>query len=508
MTVASILAVLGAWFGFANPLYRLPFLALLLPGGLTVAAVRSKGPGQAAKVGLWIGTLAAVGNLYWAALPVHDYGDVAWPLALPMPVLLALVLGAYDAAFAAVVRFAQPRLSPWLFGPMAGLAYAAMEMARGTFFTGFPWLALPAALSPWPATIQGAAFLGVYGLSGLFVCLIAWIVVCGPLSRQGLAAIAASAALFIGGNLRLAAPIAHSGTIHATIVQGNVDQSLKWDPAAQIDTEEKYLDLTRTALKDAPTNLVVWPETAMPFYFQDPGVLSSRLKAFVDDTGVPLLFGSPAYARLGNGAPVLFNRAYLLPPHGAVSRYDKEHLVPFGEYVPLGHLLSFVHKMVAGVGDFRPGAAQAPLRQGRLALGVLICYEAIFPELAQQRVEAGANLLVNISNDAWFGKSSAPRQHLDLAVLRAVEQERAIIRATNTGISAAIDPRGRIMAQGGLFTALTLPCPGTPLVTETTWFHRHYALVTWSIPILFAALCIWCLAAPVRAADPSHGQTL
>jgi len=509
MTVASILAVLGAWFGFANPVYRLPILVLLLPAGLIVAAVRAKGPGRAARTGFWIGTLAALGNLYWAALPVHDYGDVAWPLALPMPVLLAMVLGLYDAAFTALVRFAQPRLSPWLFGPMAGLAYASMEMARGAFFTGFPWLALPAALAPWPATIQGAAFIGAYGLAGLFACLVAWIAVCGPLSRPGLVAIAAGAALFIGGNLRLSSPPQRDGTVHVTIVQGNIDQSLKWNPTAQAETEDKYLKLTRDALKDAPTDLVVWPETAMPFYFQDPGVLSSRLRDFVDETGIPLLFGAPAYERLPDGTPVLYNRAYLLQPHGATSRYDKEHLVPFGEYVPLGKLLSFVHKMVAGVGDFRPGSKQEPLRDGRLALGLLICYEAIFPELAQQRVEAGANLLVNISNDAWFGNSSAPRQHLDLAVLRAVEQGRAIIRGTNTGISAAIDPRGRILAQGGLFTALTLPCPETPLVSETTWFHRHYALITWSIPVLLAVLWIWCLTAPARVSPaPSRGQTL
>ena len=509
MTAASILAVLGAWFGYANPLFRLPILALLLPAGLAAAAVRAKGPARAARTGFWIGSLAALGNLYWAALPVHDYGAVAWPLALPMPVLLAMAMGAYDAAFAAVVRFAHPRLSPWLFGPLAGLAYASMEMARGSFFTGFAWLTLPAALGPWPATIQGAAFIGAYGLAGLFACLTAWLAVCGPLSRPGLLALLAGAALFIGGNQRLSSPPERDGTIHVTIVQGNVDQSRKWDPAAQAETVDEYLRLTREALKDAPTDLAVWPETAMPFYFQDRGVLSDRLTEFVTTTGVPLLFGAPAYERQKNGDPVLFNRAYLLPPDGMVERYDKEHLVPFGEYVPLGNYLSFVHKMVAGVGDFRPGRQQKPLRDGRLALGVLICYEAIFPELAQQRVEAGANLLVNISNDAWFGDSSAPRQHLDLALLRAVEQGRAIIRGTNTGISAAIDPRGRVMAQGGLFTVLTLPCPETPLVSETTWFHRHYTLVTWGIPVLFAALFGWCLAAPVRLPSaPSRGKTL
>lgn len=510
MTVASLLAVFGAWFGFANPIYQLPILVLLLPAGLTAAAVRCPTVGKAARTGLWIGAASALGTLYWTALPVHDYGNVVWPLALPIPVLLSLVLGGYTAAYAALVRFAHPKLSPWLFGPLAGVAFGSMELARGMLFTGFPWLALPSALAPWPATIQGAAFLGAYGLSGLFACLVAWIGVSGPLSKQGLVAIVAGAALFIGGNMRLSSPPDRDGTVHVTIVQGNVDQSRKWDPAAQSETVDNYLDLTRGALKDAPTDLVVWPETAMPFYFQNPGEFSARLRSFVDGTGIPLLFGAPAYGRLPDNTPVMYNRAYLVQPHRAqADYYDKEHLVPFGEYVPLGKLLSFVNKLVAGVGDFRPGKEQQPLRDGRLALGVLICYEAIFPELAQQRVEAGANLLINISNDAWFGDSPAPRQHLDLAVLRAVEQGRAIIRSTNTGISAAIDPRGRIMAQGGLFTTLTLPCPETPLVSETTWFHRHFALVTWGMPVLLAILLLWSIIAPPRLQNaPSRGQTL
>ena len=215
---------------------------------------------------------------------------------------------------------------------------------------------------------------------------------------------------------------------------------------------------------------------------------------------MPLLFGAPAYLR-SLGGHVLFNRAYLLAPSGQTAAYDKEHLVPFGEYVPLGNLLTFIGKLVEGLGDFRPGQDGKPLLQGNLALGTLICYEAIFPELAQRRVAAGANVLVNISNDAWFGDSAAPRQHLDLALLRAVEQGRTLIRGTNTGISAVIDPRGRIMAQGGLFTALALPCPETPLVSETTWYHRHYLFITWGIPGLFAVLGLTALLLPARRAQ-------
>jgi len=372
-----------------------------------------------------------------------------------------------------------------------------MELARGHFFTGFPWLVLPAALSPWPATLQGAAFIGVYGLAGLLAWLAVWLAVPGPLSRQALVAVLIGTGLFFLGNQRLDSPITRDGTISATIVQGNVDQSRKWDPASQQETVDEYVELSRQAIKDAPTGLLVWPETTMPFYYQDHGPLARQLIAFAAEAGVPIVFGAPAYQGDREHRSLL-NRAYLLPPSGQEGYYDKEHLVPFGEYVPLGQYLPFIHKLVEGVGDFKPGRAEAPLRTGRLALGLLICYEAIFPELAQQRVEAGANLLVNISNDSWFGDSSAPRQHLDLAVLRAVEQSRALVRGTNSGISAVIDPRGRIMAQGGLFTTLTLPCPEVPLVSETTWFHRHYALVTWGIPLLLAAMFAGCLLSPLR----------
>ncbi|MFP5258794.1 MAG: apolipoprotein N-acyltransferase, partial [Acidobacteriota bacterium] len=338
--------------------------------------------------------------------------------------------------------------------------------------------------------------LGAYGLSGALAALAAAPAVYGPVSRPALAAAVLLLCLVFLGNHRLSEPLAKVGSAHVTIIQGNVDQSRKWDPQAEAEIVEKYLALSRKAVADAPTELLVWPETSMPFYFQDGGEQAQRIREFSATSGVPLLFGAPAYER-SLGGHVLYNRAYLIAPSGQTEAYDKEHLVPFGEYVPLGNILTFVGKLVEGVGDFRPGKDGRILRQGSLALGTLICYEAIFPELAQQRVAAGANVLVNISNDAWFGDSAAPRQHLDLALLRAVEQGRTLVRGTNTGISAVIDPRGRIMAQGGLFTTLALPCPETPVVSETTWYHRHYFLVTWGIPGLLAALGLAALLFPV-----------
>ncbi len=497
MTTASILAVLGAWLGFANPVYRLPILALALPAGLAFAAARAPSTKAAAKAGFYIGAVSSCASLYWTALPLHDYGNIPWLLALPAPVLMSMVLGLYTMILAVVLRLGARRLSPWFFGPFCALAWACMEIARGTLLTGFPWLTLAAALSPWPATIQGAAYIGAYGLSGLLAGLAAWPTVCGPLSRQGMTAVLLLIGLFFFGNMRADAPPPKDGSIHATIIQGNVDQSRKWDPDSQLDTVEKYISLSTRSLKDAPSNLLVWPETTMPFYFQDHGPLAQRVMDFVAKSGTPLVFGAPAYERTGDG-PVLYNRAYLLTPTGEESYYDKEHLVPFGEYIPFGTYLPFIHKLVDGVGDFRRGHSEGPLRVGNLALGMLICYEAIFPELAQQRVDAGANLLVNISNDSWFGDSAAPRQHLDVALLRAVEQGRAIIRGTNSGISAVINPRGRIMAQGGLFTTLSLPCPEVPIVSETTWFHRHYTLLGWLIPCLFAAMLLGVAILPER----------
>jgi apolipoprotein N-acyltransferase len=182
---------------------------------------------------------------------------------------------------------------------------------------------------------------------------------------------------------------------------------------------------------------------------------------------------------------VLHNRAYLLNATGDVaSWYDKEHLVPFGEYVPLGEWLPFITKLVPGQFEFRPGINSAPLVSGSMAMGLLICYEAIFPELAQGRVESGANVLVNISNDAWFGRSSAPLQHLHMAALRAVEQNRSIIRATNTGVSVVIGPDGSMQNPSALFETLILRDPAVPLLTETTFYHDHMALIHTTFPAL------------------------
>ncbi len=200
-----------------------------------------------------------------------------------------------------------------------------------------------------------------------------------------------------------------------------------------------------------------------------------------EQLGTPLLLGSPAYERHDDGSYSYYNSAFLLSAESReLERSDKIHLVPFGEYVPLGRLLTFINKLVVGVGDFSPGKVK-PLALGDDPLGVLICYEVIFPGLARDYVRKGSRLLVNLTNDAWFGRSSAPYQHLAMARFRAIENRIWLVRAANTGISAAISPSGRVVSAGPIFETLSLDSV-VGLGAEETFYTRFGDL--------FAYLCL------------------
>ena len=281
-------------------------------------------------------------------------------------------------------------------------------------------------------------------------------------------------------------------------VEGNVDQNRKWLPAFQRQTVDLYLALTRAGLAARPAAdrdakpLIIWPETALPFFFETKPALAALVRDMALEAHSPLLFGAPGVERRpGQTEPAIFNRAFLLGPDGAtIGHYDKEHLVPFGEYLPNWLNWGFLEALLQGVGIYETGTAVAPLRYENLALGMLICYEGIFPWLAQARVADGANILVDISNDGWFENTPAARQHLYLTVLRALEQNRWILRGTNTGISVVVDPRGRLTARGGQFRAESL-WARAGLSTTPSLYHR---LAPWLLP----TAALFCLALLVR----------
>ncbi|NOQ42529.1 MAG: apolipoprotein N-acyltransferase, partial [Desulfuromusa sp.] len=243
--------------------------------------------------------------------------------------------------------------------------------------------------------------------------------------------------------------------LRIALIQGNIDQTQKWAPDNRQSSIDRYQRLSVQAMVNQP-DLVIWPEAATPFFLQDQSELAVQVKQLPIQLNTSLLVGSPAYRQLSPDEYQYYNSAYLFAPTGEeLGRSDKIHLVPFGEYVPLGKLLSFIDKLVVGVGDFSPGKVR-PLPLNGHHLGVLICYEAIFPPLAREYVRQGSSLLVNLTNDAWFGHSSAPYQHLAMTRFRAIENRIWIARAANTGISALISPAGKVTLSGPIFEPLQL----------------------------------------------------
>jgi apolipoprotein N-acyltransferase len=255
------------------------------------------------------------------------------------------------------------------------------------------------------------------------------------------------------------------------LVQGDIDQSIKWDEAFQLETLNIYEKLSLRVAEDKP-DLVIWPETATPFFFQDAKEYQPLIRDIPKKTNAYLLFGSPSY-KIEKNKVNHYNSAYLVSPSGElIGKYDKIHLVPFGEYVPMQDLLFFIGSLGEGIGDFKSGKEifNFSLPQGKF--GVLICFEIIFPDLCRRFVKKGANFLVTITNDAWFGRTSAPYQHFSMAVFRAVENRVFVARAANTGITGIIDPKGKILKEGGIFEPGTMN--GTIRLSDQKTFYTLY----------------------------------
>ena len=276
------------------------------------------------------------------------------------------------------------------------------------------------------------------------------------------------------------ARIAAAPKARIAVIQGNIDQLVKWDPAFQIATVKKYNRLSESISQQKP-DLIVWPESATPFYFLHDIKPSELVFKGIEQTKTDYLIGSPSFVRTANGVEY-YNSAYLINPTAkTMVKYDKTHLVPFGEYVPFKKWLPFLGKLVAQVGDFREGKKGRTLAWRDQQLGIQICYEIIFPWLSRAMVQNGATLLINITNDAWFGKTSGPYQHFSMTVFRAVENRRALVRSANTGISGFIDPVGRVMASTGLLQEAAA-IETVPLMKEISVYTR--------IGDLFAMVCL------------------
>ena len=469
-----------------------------------LAALRNLSPKNGFVLGFGAGLAHYLTLIYWLVPTMQTYGHLPLYLSLPVLFLLSAYLALYMAAFCFVVN----RLftTPLTFFALAPCVWVALEYARTFLFTGFPWELLGYSQFKVLPLIQIADMFGVYGVSFCIVLGNAALVMvflaftkkdwhARMVTRRLAAGSLFTFVIIFGlvwfyGTWRMQAVDAVSSkapVARIAIIQGNIDQTIKWDPAFQQASTLKYINLSMQSKADRP-DLVVWPETATPFYFLHNTKLSQLVIKGVQDTGVDLLFGSPSF-RPGKNRVEYYNSAYLIGAEPKVyERYDKAHLVPFGEYVPLHKWLPFINKMVEGVGDFHAGKPGQTIGWKDYNIGIQICYEIIFPKLSRLMAQNNAALLVNITNDAWYGRSSAPYQHFSMAIFRAVENRRALIRAANTGISGFIDPAGRIIASTRLFEDAVITRP-MPMLHLSTWYSRFGDL--------FAILC---LAAALAAA--------
>ena len=442
-------------------------------------SLRDKRPRSAFKLGFIAGFFHYLTLLYWVIVVLGRYGNLHMAISLLALLLLSLFLALYPGLFSALAsQMVGTRFS---FFFMAAL-WVSLEFLRAHLFTGFPWCLLGYTQYERLPVIQIADLAGVYAISFLIVLVNGLIFqsffMKDPSERTALKWEWLLMALLVTGTIlygfqqldRQKAEKQSGPHLKAAVIQADIDQSVKWKPSYQRKTLETYFRLSSQAALLKPT-LIVWPETALPFFYQDAPAFASQMRRFADRIGATLLFGSPAYERK-NRQIQYYNRAYMITSGiSSVGYYDKRHLVPFGEYVPLKKYLPFLNQLVQAAGNFVNGDRQGPLKRKDLSLGVLICFEAIFPELARDLARDGAQVLVNITNDAWFGTTSAPYQHLSMAVFRSVETGLPMIRAANTGFSAFIGPSGKILSKSALFeeAVLNQSVPFSPSVSATPY---------------------------------------
>jgi len=468
---------------------------------LLVALAEASGL-RALRLGFLTGFVAGVGLLYWTSLVVVQYGGLTLPVGIVAMLLLAAAVALFPTLFAGAVALWRSA-----FGTAALLAapvaWVATEVLRAYTFFRFPWCLLGYSQADNLPLVQIAAATGVYGVSLVVAAVsaaLAFAVVTGdPLARRrallgtalGLVAVTAV------GAWQLQRPFAVTGQLAVGLVQADIRQDDKWAPGKALDNVRRHLELTRRAAAQG-ARLVVWPESSVPFLWdREPG-LRATLSALVARDHLYLLFGNDDREATADARDRIFVGAKLLAPDGHIGlRYHKMRLVPFGEYTPLEPLVTlggrYSARLVQEVGRFTPGQEAAVGEVDGHLIGGFICYEAIFPDLVRRFTAKGAGLLANMTNDAWYGTTSAPYQHFQMARLRAVENGRYLVRAANTGISGVVDLRGRIVAATGLFEPAALVVD-VPIAAGTTFYVRYGDV--------FAGACLLAAAALSLAALP------
>jgi apolipoprotein N-acyltransferase len=501
--LSGVLQVLPFPIAGPTPVWRtafcwvalLPLLFALLANDKTGNPLTLR---QGAALGYASGFVWYLGNCYWIYQTMYLYGGLAKPIAAGILVLFCLYLGLYHALFGALIAAFRARFGRQVALLLVPFAWVAVELARARI-TGLPWDILGVAQVDNPLLTRLAPITGAYGLSFVIAAVNAlWLVRIRIRERRHTRLVLTIAGvvivvLYIAGLHRIITPKEDPATATATLVQENLEVGaantgpqpttqqllesfsfLSRYPSSQFllgvpelpDTQSVVLIRRHVAVPGTDTNtplptatdLIVWPESPAPFEENDAAFRAAMSRLAVA-ANAPIIVGNIGIDRTSDNARGynLFNSASFVTPQGDFSgRYDKMHLVPFGEYVPYKQLFFFAKSLLNEVGTFDTGTRRAVFTANGHSYGTFICYESIFADEIRQYAQQGAEVLVNISNDGWYGDTSAAWQHLNMVRMRAIENHRWILRATNTGVTAAINPRGRVVEAASRHTRTSL----------------------------------------------------
>ena len=462
-------AASGALLALSFPQFGHPAVAWIALTPLLIALAAAPSLLRGFLLGLVTGVVFFTGTLYWITHVMATFGDMPGFVAVGINVLLIVYQATYVAFFALVMR----RLL-WSYGSRALLAapivWVATELGRTYLLSGFPWVLLGYSQVTVLPIAQLASVFGVYGVSALVAAVSAsfallaermrpasWLRVhTGPPVAKALPVAVTIAIVFvvaIWGAVRVSSNslLAGAEPMRIGVIQGNVAQEEKASSAAAPAIFQNYLRLTREAIAGG-AKAVIWPESAAPFMFEEDKPAADQVRALAKETGTTLLFGSDQIERGAGVADKYYNSAFLIRPDGTTGAvYRKIHLVPFGEYVPARRIFFFANRLVETISDFSPGTQAVLLPLDGHLISTAICYEVVYPGLVRQFVRGGSELLTTITNDAWFGRTSAPYQHFAQASMRAIEQGRYMVRAANTGVSGIVDPYGRVLVTTNIF---------------------------------------------------------